>query len=125
MMKIDLTTLVTESRNAVSENIDMLPTIDMLKVINQEDQKVALAVEAIIPEIAKVVDLIANAFQSDGRLIYVGAGTSGRLGILDASECPPTYGSNPDCSGQVKLATVLGISQNSCSDLFGVRPPLY
>ena len=96
MMKIDLTTLVTESRNAVSENIDMLSIIDMLKVINQEDQKVALAVEAIIPEIAKVVDLIANAFQSGGRLIYVGAGTSGRLGILDASECPPTYGSNPD-----------------------------
>lgn len=96
MMKIDLTTLVTESRNAVSENIDMLSTIDMLKVINQEDQKVPLAVEAIIPEIAKVVDLIANAFQSGGRLIYVGAGTSGRLGILDASECPPTYGSNPD-----------------------------
>ncbi len=95
-MKIDLTTLVTESRNAVSENIDMLSTIDMLKVINQEDQKVPLAVEAIIPEIAKVVDLIANAFQSGGRLIYVGAGTSGRLGILDASECPPTYGSNPD-----------------------------
>ncbi|WP_434145708.1 N-acetylmuramic acid 6-phosphate etherase [Photobacterium leiognathi] len=95
-MKIDLTTLVTESRNVASENIDMLSTIDMLKVINQEDQKVALAVEAIIPEIAKVVDLIAEAFQSGGRLIYTGAGTSGRLGILDASECPPTYGSNPD-----------------------------
>ncbi|MEC6908667.1 N-acetylmuramic acid 6-phosphate etherase [Photobacterium piscicola] len=95
-MKIDLTTLVTESRNVMSENIDMLSTIDMLKVINQEDQKVALAVEAIIPEIAEVVDLIANAFQSGGRLIYIGAGTSGRLGILDASECPPTYGSNPD-----------------------------
>ena len=77
-MKIDLTTLVTESRNAVSENIDMLATIDMLKVINQEDQKVAIAVEAIIPEIAKVVDLIVNAFQSGGRLIYTGAGTSGR-----------------------------------------------
>ncbi len=96
MMKIDLTTLVTESRNVASENIDMLSTIDMLKVINQEDQKVALAVEAIIPEIAKVVDLIAEAFQSGGRLIYTGAGTSGRLGILDASECPPTYGSDPD-----------------------------
>ncbi len=64
MMKIDLTTLVTESRNVASENIDMLSTIDMLKVINQEDQKVALAVEAIIPEIAKVVDLISKAFQS-------------------------------------------------------------
>ncbi len=96
MMKIDLTTLVTESRNVASENIDMLSTIDMLKVINQEDQKVALAVEAIIPEIAKVVDLIAEAFRSGGRLIYTGAGTSGRLGILDASECPPTYGSDPD-----------------------------
>ncbi len=96
MMKIDLTTLVTESRNVASENIDMLSTIDMLKVINQEDQKVALAVEAIIPEIAKVVDLIAEAFQTGGRLIYTGAGTSGRLGILDASECPPTYGSDPD-----------------------------
>ncbi|WP_419240914.1 N-acetylmuramic acid 6-phosphate etherase [Photobacterium leiognathi] len=95
-MKIDLTTLVTESRNLASENIDMLSTIDMLKVINQEDQKVALAVEAIIPEIAKVVDLISEAFQSGGRLIYTGAGTSGRLGILDASECPPTYGSDPD-----------------------------
>ncbi len=96
MMKIDLTTLVTESRNVASENIDMLSTIDMLKVINQEDQKVALVVEAIIPEIARVVDLIAEAFQSGGRLIYTGAGTSGRLGILDASECPPTYGSDPD-----------------------------
>ncbi len=96
MMKIDLTTLVTESRNVASENIDMLSTIDMLKVINQEDQKVALAVEAVIPEIAKVVDLIAEAFQTGGRLIYTGAGTSGRLGILDASECPPTYGSDPD-----------------------------
>ena len=95
-MKIDLTTLVTESRNVASENIDMLSTIDMLKVINQEDQKVALAVEAIIPEIAKVVDLISEAFQTGGRLIYTGAGTSGRLGILDASECPPTYGSDPD-----------------------------
>ncbi|WP_434139818.1 N-acetylmuramic acid 6-phosphate etherase [Photobacterium leiognathi] len=95
-MKIDLTTLVTESRNVASENIDMLSTIDMLKVINQEDQKVALAVEAIIPEIAKVVDFISEAFQSGGRLIYTGAGTSGRLGILDASECPPTYGSDPD-----------------------------
>ncbi|WP_305462916.1 N-acetylmuramic acid 6-phosphate etherase [Photobacterium leiognathi] len=95
-MKIDLTTLVTESRNVASENIDMLSTIDMLKVINQEDQKVALAVEAIVTEVAKVVDLIAEAFQSGGRLIYTGAGTSGRLGILDASECPPTYGSDPD-----------------------------
>lgn len=96
IMKIDLTTLVTESRNQASENIDVLSTIEMLTVINKEDQKVALAVEAILPQIAEVVDAIAIAFQSGGRLIYTGAGTSGRLGILDASECPPTYGSNPD-----------------------------
>lgn len=95
-MKIDLTTLVTESRNQASEKIDMLSTFEMLTVINQEDQKVALAVEAIIPDIAAVVDAIATAFESGGRLIYCGAGTSGRLGILDASECPPTFGSKPE-----------------------------
>lgn len=94
-MKIDLTTLVTESRNQYSEKIDMLSTLEMLTVINQEDQKVALAVETFLPHIAQVVDAIAAAFLSGGRLIYCGAGTSGRLGILDASECPPTFGSNP------------------------------
>ncbi len=95
-MKIDLTQLVTESRNTASQNIDMLPTVDMLQVINNEDKKVALAVEQVLPEIAQVVDAIAIAFQQGGRLIYAGAGTSGRLGILDASECPPTYGSKPE-----------------------------
>nr|WP_305815170.1 hypothetical protein [Photobacterium leiognathi] len=65
MMKIDLTTLVTESRNVASENIDMLSTIDMLKVINQEDQKVALAVEVVIPEITKVVDLLQRFFKQE------------------------------------------------------------
>jgi len=91
-MHIDLTKLVTENRNPESENIDMLSTYDMLKVINNEDKKVALAVEKTLPEIALAVDAAANAFQNGGRLIYCGAGTSGRLGILDASECPPTFG---------------------------------
>lgn len=94
-MKIDLTQLVTESRNPVSANIDALSTLEMLTVINNEDKKVPLAVEKTLPEIAKTVDLIAHAFNHGGRLIYIGAGTSGRLGILDASECPPTYGSDP------------------------------
>lgn len=93
---IDLTTLVTESRNEASRDIDTLTTLDMLKVINSEDQKVALAVEAVLPAIAQAVDAIAHAFRNNGRLIYAGAGTSGRLGILDASECPPTYGTNPN-----------------------------
>lgn len=95
-MQIDLTKLVTESRNNASEAIDTLSTLDMLKVINNEDKKVALAVEQTLPAIAQAVDAIAAAFSQGGRLIYIGAGTSGRLGILDASECPPTYGSAPE-----------------------------
>ncbi|HIF9277944.1 TPA: N-acetylmuramic acid 6-phosphate etherase [Photobacterium damselae] len=95
-MKIDLSQLVTESRNQASNAIDTLSTLDMVTVINQEDQKVALAVEKTLPEVALAVDAIADAFMVGGRLIYMGAGTSGRLGILDASECPPTYGSNPN-----------------------------
>lgn len=91
-MNIDLSRLQTESRNTASENIDTLSTLDMLTIINQEDQKVALAVERILPQIAQAVDAITHAFAHGGRLIYCGAGTSGRLGILDASECPPTYG---------------------------------
>lgn len=92
MQHIDLTTMITESRNQASLTIDQLTTIDMLKVINEEDKKVAFAVEKQLPQIAQAVDKIVEAFQQQGRLIYIGAGTSGRLGILDASECPPTYG---------------------------------
>ncbi|NBM92456.1 N-acetylmuramic acid 6-phosphate etherase [Proteus sp. G2662] len=91
-MAIDLSNLVTESRNHNSENIDTLSTLGMLKVINNEDKKVPLAVEKVLPEIAQLIDKVAIAFSQGGRLIYCGAGTSGRLGILDASECPPTYG---------------------------------
>jgi len=95
-MKIDLTQMVTESRNTASADIDTLSTAEMLKVINQEDQKVAIAVEKVLPEIGRAVDAITHAFTRGGRLIYMGAGTSGRLGILDASECPPTYGTDPE-----------------------------
>ncbi|MBS0882207.1 N-acetylmuramic acid 6-phosphate etherase [Pantoea sp. JGM49] len=91
-MQIDLSQMITEGRNPASQNIDELPTEAMLRVINDEDKKVALAVEAIVPQIAQVVDAITAAFSKGGRLIYCGAGTSGRLGILDASECPPTFG---------------------------------
>ncbi|ENG4185226.1 N-acetylmuramic acid 6-phosphate etherase [Providencia rettgeri] len=91
-MAIDLSKMVTESRNAASMHIDQLPTLQMLQVINNEDKQVPLAVEKVLPEIAQLVDKVADAFLNGGRLIYSGAGTSGRLGILDASECPPTYG---------------------------------
>lgn len=91
-MTIDLSQMVTESRNPASEHIDQVTTLEMLKIINNEDKKIPLSIEKILPSIAQVVDKVAEAFQQGGRLIYCGAGTSGRLGILDASECPPTFG---------------------------------
>jgi len=92
-MSLSLQQFITESRNSASANIDTLSTLDMLTVINNEDKKVAIAVETILPAISQAVDAIKQAFEKGGRLIYCGAGTSGRLGILDASECPPTFGS--------------------------------
>jgi N-acetylmuramic acid 6-phosphate etherase len=91
-----LENLLTEQSNPASAHIDALSTEEMLRVINAEDRKVAEAVEREIPAIARAVDAIAAAFQRGGRLFYVGAGTSGRLGVLDASECPPTFGVAPD-----------------------------
>ena len=88
--------MVTENRNNASENIDCASTIEILQIINNEDKQVALAVEKQLTYIANAVDAISNAFLNHGRLIYLGAGTSGRLGILDASECPPTYGTPPE-----------------------------
>ena len=88
--------LLTEQRNADSTHIDRCSTMDALRLINVEDQKVARAVEAVIDDVARAVDVVVSAFQKGGRLFYVGAGTSGRLGVLDASECPPTYGVSPD-----------------------------
>ncbi len=92
MDKLNLGKLTTESRNQDTLDIDKISTIEMVKKINNEDKKVALAVEKEIPQIAKAIDEIVERIQRGGRLIYIGAGTSGRLGILDASECPPTYG---------------------------------
>ncbi len=82
---------MTEARNSASEQLDALPTLEMLAVINEEDARVAGAVRAELPAIARVVDAVAERFGRGGRLFYMGAGTSGRLGVLDASECPPTF----------------------------------
>ena len=92
MNKINLEKLTTESRNANTLDIDKLSTLEMVKKINNEDKKVAEAVEKELPKIAEAIDGIVRGMYNGGRLIYIGAGTSGRLGILDASECPPTYG---------------------------------
>jgi N-acetylmuramic acid 6-phosphate etherase len=88
--------LLTEQRNPASEDIDVRTTAEMLRIMNAEDRKVAGAVEAEIPQIAQAVDGIVERLSSGGRLFYVGAGTSGRLGVLDASECPPTFSVSPD-----------------------------
>lgn len=91
----NLATLPTEARNPDTEHIDRLPTLDMLRLINREDARVAAAVAATLPHIAEAVDAIAYRFGQGGRLFYIGAGTSGRLGVLDASECPPTFSVPP------------------------------
>ena len=88
--------LLTEQTNPASTGIDELPTERMLRVINAEDRKVADAVGLEIPHIARAVDAIVEAFGRGGRLFYIGAGTSGRLGVLDASECPPTFSAAPE-----------------------------
>jgi N-acetylmuramic acid 6-phosphate etherase len=88
--------LLTEQANPASTNIDALPTEEVLRIINAEDQKVAVAVAKEIPNIARAVDAIVSAFDRGGRLFYIGAGTSGRLGVLDAAECPPTFGVSPE-----------------------------
>ena len=88
--------IITEYRNENTKNIDLLSTIDIVRKINEEDKLVALSIEDELPNISKAVDIIAKQFLVGGRLYYFGAGTSGRIGILDASECPPTFGVSPD-----------------------------
>jgi N-acetylmuramic acid 6-phosphate etherase len=88
--------LLTEQLNPASASIDTLATVEMLQVINREDGKVAEAVAQAIPAIAQAVDAIVAAIERGGRLFYIGAGTSGRLGVLDAAECPPTFSVPPD-----------------------------
>ena len=87
---------VTEQRNPASYQIDTKSTVEILTIINNEDKKVPEAVSQAIPQLTRLVDRAVEVFQKGGRLFYLGAGTSGRLGVLDASECPPTYGVSPD-----------------------------
>ncbi len=92
---MELSRLDTEKRNPRSEHIDRMSTLEMVTLINGEDHRCAEAVQAVLPEIARSIDLIDAQMQKGGRLFYAGAGTSGRLGVLDAAECPPTYGVDP------------------------------
>ena len=92
----ELNTLTTEKRNKASMEIDSSSTSDILRIINAEDKKVAFAVEEELHYLAQAADIVASAFKHGGRLFYVGAGTSGRIGVQDAVECPPTFGSDPE-----------------------------
>jgi N-acetylmuramic acid 6-phosphate etherase len=91
----NLASLPTEAQNPATRHIDQLPTLAMLRLMNEEDAKIAAAVSAVLPQTAEAIDAIASRFQQGGRLFYIGAGTSGRLGVLDASECPPTFSVPP------------------------------
>lgn len=91
-----LSTLITEQRNPNSMHVDSLSALEIVQLMNQEDKQVPLAIEKCLPQIAQAVECVVAAFQQGGRLVYIGAGTSGRLGVLDASECPPTFGVSPE-----------------------------
>ena len=91
-----LSTLITEQRNPNSMHVDSLSALEIVRLMNEEDKQVPLAIEKCLPQIAQAVECIVTAFQQGGRLVYIGAGTSGRLGVLDASECPPTFGVSPE-----------------------------
>ncbi|EJL6979592.1 N-acetylmuramic acid 6-phosphate etherase [Vibrio cholerae] len=99
-----LSHLVSEGRNPDTMDIDLLSSQEIVERLNQQDKQVPLAVEAVLPQISQAVDKITAAFKQGGRLIYLGAGTSGRLGVLDASECPPTFG----VSDQMVIGLIAG-----------------
>ena len=92
---IDLSQMTTERQNPDTKNLDQMTPLEMVTVINQEDERVISAIRRLLPEIAKAVETTTECLKKGGRLIYLGAGTSGRLGVLDAVECPPTFGTDP------------------------------
>ncbi|WP_439690585.1 N-acetylmuramic acid 6-phosphate etherase [Curtobacterium sp. SP.BCp] len=112
-LRDELRTLTTEAADASLSDIDTISTLDAARRMNALDRSVPLAVEPCLPAIARAADLIADAFARGGRLVYVGAGTPGRLGVLDASECPPTFGTDPSqvvgviAGGPVALTTAV------------------
>lgn len=109
----DFSKLTTESYNPRTAEIDKMSALEIAKIINEEDKKVAFAVEKALPAIAKAIDILANTLKIGGRIYYCGAGTSGRLGVLDASECVPTYGVSED--------TVVGLMAGGIEAIYASR----
>src|ERR1700710_2281131 len=111
--------LTTESPNAASHDLDTKSALEIARIINQEDAKVAAAVKKALPEIAIVIDTVARSLRDGGRLIYVGAGSSGRIAALDAAECPPTFSTQPAqvqyimCGGPKALASASDVNEDS------------
>ena len=95
-MMVDLSRLTTEQRNPATMDLDQMSPLEIAAVMNQEDKKAVLAVQQVLPQVATAIQWAADSLRQGGRLIYMGAGTSGRLGVLDAVECPPTFGSAPE-----------------------------
>jgi len=95
-LKTNINQLTTEGRNPASSNLDEMPITDIVQLMNQEDAKVSQSIQPQLPNITRAIELIVTSFNSNGRLIYMGAGTSGRLGVLDAAECVPTFGTDPE-----------------------------
>jgi N-acetylmuramic acid 6-phosphate etherase len=124
--------LGTERRNRATENLDTMSTLELVAAMNREDTVVPRAVKRVLPEIAKAVDVIADCFARGGRLIYVGTGTSGRIGALDAAECSPTFGTRPEmvrfliAGGENALVKATEASEDSAelgrSDLAAMKP---
>ena len=111
--------LITESQNEASQGLDTKSALEIARIINHEDAKVAAAVKKALPEIAIVIDTVARSLRDGGRLIYVGAGSSGRIASLDASECPPTYSTAPAqvqyimAGGPKALASASDVNEDS------------
>src|ERR1700679_353119 len=111
--------LTTESQNEASQGLDTKSALEIARIINHEDAKIAAAVKKAIPEIAQVIDQVARSLRDGGRLIYVGAGSSGRIAALDSSECPPTYSSAPGqvqyimAGGPKALASAVEVNEDS------------
>jgi N-acetylmuramic acid 6-phosphate etherase len=120
-MEMQIRELVTERRNKATENLDAMNALEIVSVMNREDTTVPRRVRKVLPEIARAVDLIAACLEKGGRLIYVGTGTSGRIGALDASECPPTFGIDPDkvqfliAGGEAALVQATESSEDSAA----------
>ncbi|MGX8700173.1 N-acetylmuramic acid 6-phosphate etherase [Caproiciproducens sp.] len=117
----DLSHFTTEARNPETMNLDRMSAMEIVSVMNREDEKVIAGVRAVLPQIAKTVEYTVASLQSGGRIIYIGAGTSGRLGVLDASECPPTFGVSADtvvgliAGGKGALIEAVEGAEDSCT----------